>query len=123
MDDNYSDKTLLKKNKLLKTIPVYHSNIKEYKIYSDKELIKYLNNDYNVEDFQIKYNLPKFLDYHSKDKIGEVCFYYQEQLLYTQNIILDKKIRPSLFEYLRKYIIIFPIIVLICFCIRRTKKV
>ena len=122
MDDNYSDKTLLKKNKLLKTIPVYHSNIKEYKIYSDKELIKYLNN-YNEKDFHIKYNLPKYLDYHYKDKIGEVCFYYQEQLLYTQDIILDKKIRPSLFEYIRKYIIIVPIIVLICFCLRRTKKV
>ena len=123
MDDNYSDKTLLKKNILLRTIPVYHSNIKEYKLYSDKELIKYLNNDYKVEDFHIKFNLPKYLDYHSKNKIGEVYYYYQEQLLYTQNIILDKKIRPSLFEYIKKYIIIVPIIILICFCIRKTKKV
>jgi len=123
MDDNYSDKILLKKNKLLKTIPVYHSNIKEYKIYSDKDLIKYLNNDYKEEDFHIKYNLPKYLDYHSRDKIGEVYYYCQEQLLYTQDIILDKKIRPSLFEYIKKYIIIIPIIGLICFCIRRTIKV
>lgn len=123
MDDNYSDKTLLKENRLLKTIPVYRSNIKEYKVYSDKELIKYLNNDFKEEDFHIKYKLPKYLDYHSKDKIGKVYYYYQDQLLYTQNIILDKNIRPSLFEYIKKFIFIIPIILLILFSIRRTKKV
>ena len=127
IDDNYNNQTLQEKNKLLKTLEVKNSTINEYKIYSDKEIIKYLPNNYNKDDFKIEYNIPQYLDYKQEKEIGNIKYYYQDELLYTQKIILNEKIRPNFISFIKDNIIyillsILLIISIIYFSIKRSKK-
>lgn len=118
LKDNYKYETLIEKNKQIKTIPVELSKIEKYEIYSDKKIEKYLPSDYNKNDFKIKYSGLNELSFKNKkgSKIGTVSYYYKDELLYKQNIILKEKININFIKILKKYyIIILPILVTIIF--------
>ena len=67
MNDNYKDEVLIKKNKLVKTLPVKLSKTTKYKIYSSKEIKKYLPSDYDINKFKIKYKGLKELSFKIKE--------------------------------------------------------
>ena len=105
IDNNYNNQTLMKKNELIKTLEVRDSTINEYKIYSDKELIKYLPNNYNKEDFKIEYNIPEYIDYKTNKDIGNIKYFYGNELLYTENVIIKEDINPNFISILKDNII------------------
>ena len=105
LDENYSDKVLLKKGELLKTIPVVKSTIDHVDIKSKQTIVKYLPNDYNPELWKIVYKIPEVLDYHSKKEIGTIEYYYNEEQLGIDTIILKEEIKPTLLEVLKNNIL------------------
>lgn len=125
IDNNYNNQVLIKPNKLIKNLEVRDSTINEYKIYSDKELIKYLPNNYNKEDFKIEFNIPEYIDYKTKKDIGNIKYYYDDELLYTENIIINENIKPNFISLLKDniiYITIFFLIIISYLIFRRKKK-
>lgn len=128
MNDNYKDEVLIKKNKLVKTLPVKLSKTTKYKIYSSKEIKKYLPSDYDINKFKIKYKGLKELSFKNKkeDKIGTISYYYDKELLYKQDVILDKNINIDYVKVFKAcYYIIIPTLLifigLIVFIIRKLK--
>ena len=128
MNNNYKEELLVKKHKLIKTIPVKLSKINNYKIYSSKEIKKYLPSDYDINKLNIKYKGLKELSFNNKkkDKIGTISYYYDKELLYKQDIILDKKIEIDFIKVFKTYYyIIIPTLLifigLIIFIIRKLK--
>lgn len=128
MNNNYKEALLIKKHKLIKTIPVKLSKINKYKIYSSKEIKKYLPSDYDINKLNIKYKGLKELSFSNKkkDKIGTISYYYDKELLYKQDIILDKKIEIDFIKVFKAYYyIIIPTLLvfigLIIFIIRKLK--
>ena len=126
IDNNYNDQVLLEDSVLLKEIEVRDSTIDKYPIYSNKEIVKFLKNDYNKDNFKVEYNLPEYITYKSSKNLGHVNYYYEDELLYTQSIILQEDIHPNFMSILKDniaYIIIgiALIILLIVFIIIRRK--
>ena len=81
IDNNYNNHLLLKKGELLKELEVRDSTIDKYNIYAKKDIMKYLPNDYNTDDFKIEFSLPDYIDYKTKKDIGDIKFYFQDELI------------------------------------------
>lgn len=119
MNNNYNEETLIEKNRLIKTLPVNLSKTEKYKVYSDKKVTKYLPSDYDKNKFKIKYTGLKELSYknHKGDKIGVVKYYYDNEVIYKQDIFLNKNIDLDFIKLIKKYhkliIIIISILLLI----------
>lgn len=105
IDNNYNNQVLQKENMLLKELEVRDSNIDKYNIYSDKEIIKYLSNDYNKDDFKIEYNIPEYITYKSNKKIGNIKYFFKDELLYTQEIIVNEEIKPNFISLIKDNIL------------------
>ena len=113
MNHNYKDEILINKNETIKEIPVILSNISNYKVLSDKKVVKYLPSDYDKDKFKAVYDGLEKLSFknHKGDKIGTIKYYYDEELLYTQEVKLDKKINISLIKILKKYYLLIIIVI------------
>ena len=127
MSDNYKDEILIKKNKLVKTLPVKLSKIDNYKIYSNKEIKKYLPSDYDHNKIKIKYDGLEELSFknHKGDKIGTISYFYNNNLLYKQKVIVNSDIKISIGKVIKTYyifIILSILIILILFVLFKRKK-
>lgn len=120
-DTNYSYKVILKKKQLLKVIEVKNSKTKEYKIYSKEEIKKYLSND--IDTNKIKYEYDGILELNKKikkgDYLGEIKILYNDEVLDTYKVYLDKDIK-----YYNYYLLLIPLglIILIVVSIVKLKK-
>ena len=127
MNNNYKEETLLKKNSVVKVLPVKLSNISKYKTKSKKDIKKYLPSDYDIKKFKIKYKGIKELNFTNKkdNKIGTVSYYYDKELLLKEEVILNKNINIDLIKVFKTYYyIIIPtllIFVLLILVIRKRK--
>ncbi len=105
MMNNYKDEVLLPKKTLIKDIPIKLSSIESYKIYADQDIIKYLPSDYNKDLLKIDYKGLEELSFRNKQgsKIGSIDYSYGDELLYQQDVILDKKIKFSINKAIETY--------------------
>lgn len=129
LDDNYSEHILLKKDDIVKKIEVELSKIEAYPIKASKDISLFLPNDYNKNDFSVKYNGKNKLNFSDKkgNKIGNISYYFKDKLIYEENVILDKNIDISFYKIICKYIyvlvFIFSLIVgIIIFTVKSKKK-
>lgn len=108
LNNNYKDEVLLEKDKIIKTIPVKLSKINNYIVFSDKELVKFLPSDYDINKLTIEYDGLEELSYKNKkgDKIGTVTYSYDNELLYKQDVILDTQIELSFKKLIKKYYLV-----------------
>ncbi len=126
---NYNYQILVNKDDLIKTIPVKLSKIENYDIKSTIEVKKYLPSDYDKDKIKIEYSGKEelsFLDKKDK-KIGTINYYYDNELLSSEDVILNTEIKMDLLKLLLHYwyivlIIILIIITLIIFIIKKRKK-
>ena len=109
-DSNYSYKTILKDKQLITTIKVKSSKTKTYDIISNKEITKYLSNDIDINKIEYKYSGVKELNRKIKkgDYLGKVKIKYNNEVLDTYKVYLDKDIK-----YYNYYLLLIPIIIII----------
>ena len=92
---NYGYVTIVDENEVLYTLKIKGSKEKEYDILSDKKVEKYLSNQIKKSDIKIEYDGIDYIDrkIHKNDKIGTISFKYEDETLYTMDIILDREIK------------------------------
>lgn len=116
LDKNYKYEVLVKKDELIHSIPVSLSNINEYNVYTSKDVKKYLPSDYDKNNIKIEYDGLKELSFkNNNDKIGTISYYFDNELLFKQDVLLDKKIKPSIKKILKKYLYLIIVFVLLLF--------
>ena len=130
---NYKYHTLIAKGEVLIKIPTKYSKQKEVKISSNKEIKKYLSNDFSKEDVRIDYKGEKIItpSMKKKERLGVVGIYYKDELVSEVDILLPEKISFSLLVFISIHRITFItlsifIIAIIVLCIglkRRKKKI
>lgn len=118
---NYKYHTLVEKGEVLVKIPTRYSKQKEVKILSNKEVKKYLNNDFSKEDVKIEYKGEMIItpSMKKKAKLGVANIYYRDEIVEKVDILLPKEISFSLLEFISVHKIIFLVIfvLLSVFCI------
>lgn len=107
VNDNYSNKILLNKDSEIKRISVSLSDISNYVIKSKSEIIRFLPNDFDVNKFKYEYNGINVLSYKNKkgEKLGNIIYYYDDKILLTEDVILDKEIKISYKKIIKKYLV------------------
>ena len=123
--DNYDEQVLNENNSLIKNIPINLSKQTSYDIFS-QEVKKFLPNDYDKDSFKIIYDGLEELDFTNKQnsKIGTLNYYYDNELLKQDDVILNIKIEFDIFKFIVKYIyyIIAGIIIIITIIIILKKR-
>ena len=123
--NNYDNIKIVDKTKPFKKIKTKYANVDYIKLYPEKDIIKYIPENYNKEDITFKYKGKQTIKYSDKGKIGILKIYYKDKLLDTQKIIIKDKLKFSLIKYIKENLItILAIIVslLIILIIKRVHK-
>ena len=109
LNNNYKEEVIVKKDVLIKTIPVMMSNIDSYDVKTHSEITKYLPSDYNTESVKVIYDGLEQLDYHNKlnEKIGIINYYFDDDLIYHEDIILNTEIEFNIGKFIQKYYYVF----------------
>ena len=102
---NYQNVTLVKKSDLIKEIPVNLSDIDVYQIYANSDVQKYLPSDYDINNLKIVYEGINKLSYRNKkgEKIGTVSYFFDDELLLQEDVVLNQKIRLNFIKVLKEY--------------------
>lgn len=90
LDDNYNNQIIYTTDNTIKTIKVLNSK-NLYYIKPSKNVYAYLPNDYQKKDIKAAYLGKEII--HLKDfqdsKIGIINYYYQDNLIYSENVYID----------------------------------
>ena len=120
--NNYSYKTILKKNQFITNISVKNSNVKEYQIKSNETIKKYLENSIDLNNIEYKYSGVNQLTKKIKkgDYLGKVDIIYDNKVLYTYKAYLEQDIK-----YYNYWLLLIPLAVIIAcsICIIRIIKI
>ena len=131
VDSNYEYVDIVTGGNIYKDISVVNSAIDKYSIEYDKDLKLLLPIDYSKDNIKIEDTLPESISYkNNKDEqIGTIKYYYQGELIYTQDVFLRIKIDPNVKEYIKihfyeliaLFFIVVALIGLTLFVIKRHK--
>ena len=93
--NNYSHKIIASNDQKIKDINIKWGKDKTYEIKINDNINYYLNNNINIEDINYEYNGIEELNYKIKKgtKLGTISIKYNDILLATNNIYLDKNIK------------------------------
>lgn len=126
IDNNYKNETLSKKGDFIKTLPVEYSKTNKFDIITNSEIIKFLPIDYDKSKFSVKYNGKEVLSYKNKKKevIGEINYYYDNELIESEDVILNIDIKKDYIKllYKNRFPIIFIIVIIILILNLRSRK-
>lgn len=105
IDNNYKNEVLSKKGDLIKTLPVEYSKTNKFDIITNKEIVKFLPIDYDLSKFSVKYSGKEKLNYKNKKNeiIGKIDYYYDDELLSTEKVILNITLEKDYLKILYKY--------------------
>ena len=104
--ENYSNQKIVDKTKSFKEIKAKYSKESKIKLYPEKDIIKYLPNNYDKNDVKYEYNGIETVTPFTKEKLGTLKIYYKEDLLDNQTIYLKQKIPFSITNFIKENIII-----------------
>ncbi len=112
--DNYDYHNIVNAGDILAEIttkPGYNT----YQVYAKEDKAKYLNNDFNIENVVYKYNGIDALSSKNKinDKLGTIDIIYNNEVLDSIDVYLDKSLRFSLLLFLTQTKLIYPTILLL----------
>lgn len=105
--NNYGNQKVVNKNNPFKTIKTKYTDKNTLKLYPNKNITMYLENDYNKNDIKYTYQGKEELTPLNKkgETIGTLKIYYQDKLLDTQKIILKENLNFNIQSFLKQEII------------------
>lgn len=120
-DTNYKYVDILNVDDFLVSIKVKNSKLKEYKVYSNKDIKKYMLKDTTKDNLTYKYEgielITNKLD--RNDKLGTISIYDNDILLDTYDVYLDIDIKYYNFKL---YISIIVVLLILFIFKSKTKK-
>ena len=124
LTEHFKNQVLVKKEKVVKKLPVRLSKTDIYEIKAKKNVTLYLPDDYDKDKLKIKYTGPDHLSFMNKPgkKIGTIAYYYDNKLITKENVILNSKLEISIGKILKKYFYAFIILFILLILIIRPKK-
>ena len=115
VDDNYNNYEIVHKDMVVKEIEVLDSKISKYLVRTNDNVTLFLPIDYDKNKVTIEYEGLDSLSYKNKvnDKIGIIKYYYGDELIRSDDVLLGQDIKIDYFKVIYRYkVLIFVIIVL-----------
>ena len=111
---NYGNHLIVNKNKSFKEIKVKYTKNNTLKLYPEKNITKYLNNNYNQNDIKYVYDGKQEISAFEKkgSKLGTLKIYYKNKIIDTQIITLNQNLKFSLTSFIKDNIILVCILII-----------
>lgn len=122
LDNNYKEMTLINEGDKVIELPVALSKIDFYNVTSSKKVSKYLPIDYNKDSFKAEYSGKTELKFSSKGKIGTIKYYYNDELLDEEEVIINIKIELDIVKFIKKYWLLITLMLIGLFVLMRLIK-
>lgn len=122
LDNNYKETTLINEGDKVIELPVSLSKIDFYNVTSSKKVSKYLPIDYNKDNFKAEYSGKTALKFSSKGKIGTIKYYYNDELLDEEEVIINTKIELDIVKFIKRYWILITLMLIGLFVLMRLIK-
>ena len=125
IDKSYNIETISSKDTIIKSIPVSLSKTESYDIKTSNDITKFLPADYNKTLIKVAYTGKESLSYKDKinTKIGTITYTYNQEIISTEEVILNIEIKPDYIKILLKYkYYILGFILIIIILIPKKKK-
>lgn len=122
VDDNYNNYEIVHKDMVVKEIEVLDSKISKYLVRTNDNVTLFLPIDYDKNKVTIEYEGLDSLSYKNKvnDKIGIIKYYYGDELISSDDVLLGQDIKIDYFKVISRYkVLIFLIIVLFIVIVAR----
>lgn len=123
---NYKNHIVVDKKVPFTEIKVQYGKEKTFKLYPQKNITLYLENNYDKNDIKYVYNGKKKITAFTKKgkKLGTLEIYYKDDLIDKENIVVTQNLKFSLFEFIKENIIILSIaiVTIITIFIKRKNK-
>ena len=105
LEDNYNYEILYNKDSVIKTLDIELSKTDKYDIKVSEDVKRFLPKDYDTSLVSYKYEGKEVLSYLDKkdSKVGTIKYFYDNELLYEQDVIVDTDIEVSIPKVLNKY--------------------
>ena len=105
LEDNYNYEILYNKDSVIKTLDIELSKTDKYDIKVSEDVKRFLPKDYDTSLVSYKYEGKEVLSYLDKkdSKVGTIKYFYDNELLYEQDVIVDTDIELSIPKVLNKY--------------------
>lgn len=127
--NNYSNQKIIDKEKSFKTIKTKYTDNENLKLYPNKNITMYLENDYNQNDVKYIYQGKEEITPFDKkgDTLGTLEIYYQDKLLDTQKITLQENLDFNILSFIKQEaipiaIISFVLVFIIVIIIKKRKS-
>lgn len=126
--NNYNNQKIVNKNKPFKTIKTKYTKNENLNLYPNKNITKYLNNNYNKKDIKLIYNgIEEVTPFDKKGKtLGTLKIYYKDELLDTQKITLNQTLKFDLISLIKQekiiIIIVISLLILIILILKKRAK-
>ena len=113
VENNYEYKTLFRQGDVYNSIIVNDSTIDKYDITYSEDLKLLLPVDFKMEDLVIKNDLPNSISYKNtyNEVLGTIKYYYQDELIYQETVLLKENIKPSIIGFIRNNIILSSVVI------------
>lgn len=113
--ENYKEEVIVKKDTIIKTIPVKLSKEEKYEIRAQEDIKLFLPSDYDKEKIKIEYNGLDELSFINKEKtsIGKVTYYYDDKLVAQEKFTLESKFNISIIKIIKEYYYVFISIIIL----------
>lgn len=122
LDNNYKEMTLINEGDKVIELPVSLSKIDFYNVTSSKKVSKYLPIDYNKDNFKAEYSGKTALKFSSKGKIGTIKYYYNDELLDEEEVIINTKIELDIVKFIKRYWLLITLMLIGVFVLMRLIK-
>ena len=115
IDNNYNNIAIVKKDDVIKTIKVKYGDSDTYEIKANEDIKLYLPSDYDKSLIKIDYEGTDTISYKNKknEVLGTVKYYYDNNLLKTEEIQLQDDIKFNIVSFIKTNIIPIVTIILI----------
>lgn len=109
--NNYDKKVLLKKDDLILSLDTIDAKEKNINYYASNDIIKYIPIDSNLNNITIDYDGINEVNYKTKvnTKLGTLTISYNNEILTTEDIYLEKELSIDYYEYFKHH----PLIILV----------
>ncbi len=107
LKEGYDKVLLVKEGETLLNLETKYAKEEKIDFNSKEDIYKYIEGDYNKEELKIDYEGIKIVNYNTEvgTKLGTLKVYYKSELVREIDILLEKPLNFSLFEFIKVNIV------------------
>ena len=107
LKEGYDKVLLVKEGETLLSLETKYAKEEKIDFNSKEDIYKYIEGDYNKEELKIDYEGIKIVNYNTEvgTKLGTLKVYYKSELVREIDILLEKPLNFSLFEFIKVNIV------------------